>query len=472
LLGITALALLQLDRRAEAIPFLRRQIEITPQDQAARFNLATLLTGTGSADEAKALAFAHAGHPGLARLAGYFHQQDGELEAAGDAYRTALEAAPQDWESWNNLGNCLAASGDSAGAIAAFENAVNRSAYPSLPEVFLNLARALGTVGNRDARLRNAEEAARRFPEHPSIRIEHGLALIGLGRNEEAIAVLRSAAVEEAGFGEGHVELGLLYEHTNRLEDLDALLAATARTGAGPERDFISAWALRRQNRFEEAKLLADQVPDTINPVRTTQLRAEIADRLGDADEAFRQVTLMNQASAAASVPLGGQSYRALIEAQTAAMTSPPGPPLPHAGTDPIFVVGFPRSGTTLLDTLLGNLSELQVFEEHPMLAQLDSEFPDLAGSTDAALIERARARYFALAEEFEGAAVGRRIVDKHPLHMTRLPLIDRLFPSARVVMVERLYRSEGGGANLRRGLCQLYPRAEIAAAAGPRGAV
>lgn len=436
LLGLAALALLQLERRDEALPYLRRQVAAAPQDMAARFNLATVLTATGQGDEARPLAFDHQGHPGLARIAGYFHQQDGNLAEAVAAYRAGLERAPQDWESWNNLGNCLAALGDAEGAIAAFENAINRSPYPSLPEVFLNLARALGTVQNREARLTNAEEALRRFPDHPSVRIEHGLALIGSGRNDDAIAVLQAAAAEP-GFGEAHLELGLLYEHTNRIDDLDALIAAGEAAGPCAERDFLKAWSLRRHNAFAEARVLAEQVPDTINPVRTAQLRAEIADRLDEPDEAFRQFTLMNRASVAA-MPPAAVSYRAMIEAQTAAMTPPPGPPLAHDGPDPVFVVGFPRSGTTLLDTLLANLPELQVFEERPMLAQIDAEFPDLARSTDGALIAQARARYFALAAQMEGPAGGRRVVDKHPLHMARLPLIDRLFPAAHVVMVER----------------------------------
>jgi tetratricopeptide (TPR) repeat protein len=437
LLGLAALALLQLERREEALPYLRRQVAAAPEDKAARFNLTTVLTATGRGEEARPIAFAHEGHPGLARIAGYFHQQDGQPDLAAAAYRAGLERAPQDWESWNNLGNCLVALGDPQGAIAAFENAINRSPYPSLPEIFLNLAGALGTVQNREARLRNAEEAARRFPDHPGLRIEHGLALIGAGRNDDAIAVLQAAAADETGFGEAHLELGLLYEHTNRLDDLDALIAAGEAQGPCAERDFLAAWSLRRRNRFAEARVLADQVPPTINPVRTAQLRAEIADRLDEPDEAFRQFTLMNQASVAAAQP-PSISYRTMVESQTAAMAPPPGAPVQHNGSDPVFVVGFPRSGTTLLDTLLANLPELQVFEERPMLAQIDAEFPGLSGSTDPALITRARARYFVLAEQQEGPANARRIVDKHPLHMARLPLIDRLFPSAKVVMVER----------------------------------
>ena len=437
LLGLAALAALQMGKQVEAADYLTRQLAETPEDRAARFNLATTLAGLGQREAAMELARDYAGHAKLARLAGFLNQQRGDEAAAIAAYREAVALAPEDWESWNNLGNSCAAAGDTEAAIEAIENAINRGPV-DVPEPFLNLCQALGTVENREARLRTAEEAARRFPLHPSVQIEHGLALVGSARNDAAIGVLYAAAMHEPNFGEAHVELGLLYEHTNRLEALAALIAKAGPEPGNQGLEFLTAWNLRRQDRFAEARILAAGISDVINPVRVAQLRAEIADRLGEPDEAFRQFTLMNQASAAASRPLSDQSYRAMITAQTSAMSSPPGPPLPQAGPAPIFVVGFPRSGTTLLDTLLSALPELQVFEEMPLLAQVEAEFPGLAASTDTAIIAAARTRYYALAESFEGPAAGRRIVDKHPLHMTKLPLIDRLFPAAQVVLVER----------------------------------
>lgn len=438
LLGLAALSALRLGQPELGVEYLRRQLAIVPADRAARYNLATTLAGLGKAGEAAELAADYAGHAKLARLAGYLAQQHGQLDAAIPAYHEALQLAPEDWESWNNLGNCYSQSGDVTGAISAFEQAINRAPGQGLPELFLNLSQALGTVSNREARLRTAAEAARRYPRHPSVQIEHGLALIGAGRNAEAIAVLEAAAKAETGFGEAHLELGLIYEHANQLEALDGLIEAGERMAATPAWNFLKAWSLRRSGHFEAAALLAAAVPDIINPVRTAQLRAETADRLGDADEAFRQFTAMNQASALATRASSPLSYRAVIEAQTAAMMPPPGPPIAEDETAPIFVVGFPRSGTTLLDTLLSALPELQVFEELPLLAGVEVEFPGLASSTDAALIVAARAHYRMLAAEAEGPAAGRRIVDKHPLHMTKLPLIGRLFPSAQIVLVER----------------------------------
>ncbi len=440
LLGLTALALLQLDRKLEAIPFLRRQLAAAPQDKAARFNLATALTATGSPDEAQRLVADHGSHPGLARLSGYFLQQSGDLAGAIAAYRASVTAAPQDWESWNNLGNCLAQTGDRSGAVEAFEKAINASPFPSLPEVFLNLSQALHPVAQREPRLRNAEEAARRFPDHQNIRIELGLAQAAAGRLDLAQESLALAVAAEDHFGEARLELGLLLENDNRLDELDAHIAECEALDPRPELAFLKAWSLRRRERFAEAEVEAARIPDTINPIRTAQVRAEIAERLGKSAEAFQQFERMNRASLEAHPRASGPNYRETIERQTAAMRSPLAPVARADGApqDPVFIVGSPRSGTTLLDTLLTALPELQVFEEQGMLVTVEAAFPELERETDPRRIELARRRYFEAATALEGKAGGRRIVDKSPLHMTHMPVINRLFPEAQIVLVER----------------------------------
>lgn len=309
-----------------------------------------------------------------------------------------------------------------------------------MPETFLNLTRALGDIENRDKRLHAAEEAARRFPDHHGVQIELGLAQAVSGLREAAEQNLRKAAAGERHFGEARLELGLLLESDNRLDELDAHVAECEALDPAPELALLKAWSLRRRERFAEAKMEADRIPDTINQLRNAQVRAEIADRLGDAPEAFHQFSLMNAASRAAHPRGDGPNYRETIERQTMAMAAPLPPVAPEPGSprDPVFIIGSPRSGTTLLDTLLTALPELQVFEEQPILATLVLEFPDLAGEADEAAILAARRRYHAIAAELQGAANGRRVVDKMPLHMARMPVINRLFPEASIVLVER----------------------------------
>jgi len=439
-LEIAALTALQSGNLPRAVEWLQRQLAVMPDNRAARFNLASALAGLGRSEEALALAADYAGQPRLARLAGYLLQQAGQTDDAIAAYRSALEAVPEDWESWNNLGNCLSETGDTPGAVTAFEQAINNAPGQGTAELFLNLLRALGLTTNQEQRLRTAEEASRRFPDHPGLPFELGVAQFAAGQLEAAEATLTRAARAETSFGRASMELGMLYETTNRLDELDAHVAWCAERGASPELAFLQAWSLRRRNRYAEAAVFAEQIPATINPARTAQLRAEIADRLGDVAGAFAQFELMNQASVASDPPAPGPTFRAVVEAQTAALAPPLPPRQRTAGDppDPVFIVGSPRSGTTLLDTLLRALPELQVIEEMPMLAMVEAEFPDLESATDPAQVEAARVRYFALADELEGPRQDRRIVDKMPLHLTHMPVIQRLFPDAAIILVER----------------------------------
>lgn len=439
-LGIAALAALRLGRRDEAEALLRRQLALMPGDRAVRGNLATLLVEAGRNAEALVLVQEHGGHHRLARLAGWLHQQAGDEAGAQAAYETAVAAEPRDYESWNNLGNLRAARGDKRGAAQALERAIALGA--SAPEIFLALCEALSGVEYRASRLRFAAEGLRRFPGHHQLEVEYGLALAADWRMDEAIEVLRAAVAREDHFGSAHVELGLLFENLTQLDELDTLITDAERRGFdAPEMDFLRAWSLRRRDRFEEAADFAARIPPSISPLRTAQLKGEIADRLGDADAAFEAFAAMNRASAEKATQPPGPTFREGIEAEIAALPELSAlPPAPGSSVDrdPAFVVGFPRSGTTLLDTLLGAFGELQVFEEQPMLGEVRDACRGLARLTDPQRLAEARAHYRDAAERHGGAAHGRRILDKHPLHMALVPEIHRLFPDADIILVER----------------------------------
>ncbi|WP_126173256.1 tetratricopeptide repeat-containing sulfotransferase family protein [Altericroceibacterium xinjiangense] len=441
LLALGGLCALQQGDDARAEDLLGRQIAVAPTDPAPRTNLAMLLTRQGRLEEALGVLEAHAdgsaGSPKARRLLAYLLQENGREAEAVPLYRQLTAEAPGDFELWNNLGNALRATGDTAGAIQAFQRAVHAGAAP---EVFLNLSELLTRQDSRHRRLQVMEAARRRFPGHRGIALEYGLALAAADSPEGAVDLLRPLADTEDELGEAHVELGLLYENLNRLDDLRALIESAERRGLeAPELDFLRAWLLRREERFAEAEVFAARVPETISVLRRAQLSAEIADRLGKTGEAFDHYRRMNREVVASRPAPDGPNYRQTIEQVTAEMVAPPPVELPDDDwRDPVFVVGFPRSGTTLLDTLLSGFPELRVFEEKPMLSETAAAFPGLSRSADPALIAAARTDYFMRAERHGPPLEGRWLVDKHPLHMAQMPLIQRLFPRAPIVMIER----------------------------------
>ena len=118
---------------------------------------------------------------------------------------------------------------------------------------------------------------------------------------------------------------------------------------------------------------------------------------------------------------------------------------LPKAPTERhIFLVGFPRSGTTLLERVLSSSDEVASLEEKDTLSDAVREFMDKPGSLDRLRrasdwdLEPFRKQYWRRVEAFTGEVAGRALIDKLPLNTMKLPLIARLFPGARVLFALR----------------------------------
>lgn len=108
--------------------------------------------------------------------------------------------------------------------------------------------------------------------------------------------------------------------------------------------------------------------------------------------------------------------------------------------SSPAFLLGFPRSGTTLLDTMLMAHPDVEVLEEEPTLqspGELLSTCDDLPRAPSD-LIAAARDSYFkGVGTKFE-MGTKKLIVDKNPLYTIALPMIRRIFPDAKIILALR----------------------------------
>lgn len=112
---------------------------------------------------------------------------------------------------------------------------------------------------------------------------------------------------------------------------------------------------------------------------------------------------------------------------------------------DPVFVVGFPRSGTTLLEQILDARDGLVSFDEQPYLPktllalqQAGIDYPAGLDALDADVRQRLRDYYFTQTEARVPMPGNRRLVDKNPLNWARLPLIRAVFPQSRIILALR----------------------------------
>jgi len=117
----------------------------------------------------------------------------------------------------------------------------------------------------------------------------------------------------------------------------------------------------------------------------------------------------------------------------------------PGSRQSPVFVVGFPRSGTTLLEQMLDAHPDFRSMDErayiHDLIESMQlvgQRYPaDLANLTQEDA-DQLRGVYRRLVGEVLPDLGGRRLVDKNPLNMLCLPMIMRLFPQARIILCLR----------------------------------
>lgn len=123
----------------------------------------------------------------------------------------------------------------------------------------------------------------------------------------------------------------------------------------------------------------------------------------------------------------------------TPARPMPRGPARGHA-----FLMGFPRSGTTLLEQVIATHPDMEALGERPVMIDAWTEFLSRAGGmirlADAVsdLLEPFRDAYWRRVEEFGVKAAGKVFVDKHPFNTIRLPLLTKVFPDAKVIFAIR----------------------------------
>jgi hypothetical protein len=241
-------------------------------------------------------------------------------------------------------------------------------------------------------------------------------------------------------------ELGLLLDRSNQVEGLRRLLAAAGKAGIAPEAlGYLEASMALREGRPEEAKRLLLHDRQNIDDAQWYRMKTRIADALDDPDEAFAAAEEMNRV-----VPgydewrRRAANYREQIRAIAEGMTPQWASRIQPIKSDddvraPAFLVGFPRSGTTLLDTFLMGHPQTCVVEEGKMLeraAKVVSDSPHDDWPRD--VLMAARKAYIDDLSDHVPPDFNGLVVDKHPLNMLRLAIIHALFPGAKVIFAQR----------------------------------
>jgi len=357
LLGVIAL---QVGKAAAAIELLEWAVRLQPQAAAFHGNLASAYDAVGRFEDAVAT-YRRAvqidpnyvdGHYNLATIL----QHRGRHEEAIEGFKLVLQLDPGYVNAYHNLGICLAELDRHEEAIECFRRALELA--PDHAAAQANVGNALATVGKFD-------EAAECFRRALQLEPDEVAAISGLAAH---------------------------YEADNRLQEAEQLVErGLALAPNQVQLNLVAAKCERRRGELDKARRRLERLrTGNLSPRHSKGVLFELGriyDRLKLCDEAFACFAEANRLGMQldAKHVEEGRRYLEKVQLMRKAFTAEwvaawtPAPPLDNART-PAFLVGFPRSGTTLLDQILDCHPAIHTLEEKPLAHAVNLAVGEMGG--------------------------------------------------------------------------------------------
>jgi tetratricopeptide (TPR) repeat protein len=389
----------------------------------------------------------------------------GRALAANDIAGAAAiaEAALARGHSDPTLLNLAAWRREEAGDFAAAHNLL-RQALAMVPGDVLILG-AIGAVLRKEGRLEEAleilDQVVTAEPRHPAAWLERGYTLDALRLDAAAGDSYRRALSLDPNLAPALGKLADAAAKRGETAEGEALAArALAIDAAEPAANCglatIEIEAKEGQKAERRLRALLQPTLRGDDRTRALTLLGDALDRQDRTAEAFAAYAEAQENFRSVYAPLltpsaERPSHRRFIEniidqvrATPPMAASAQTPAVPGAAARHVFLLGYPRSGTTLVENVLASSSDVIALEERDTFADSDGilvandgTMPDL-DTLEPALAGDLRAGYWARVRTMAGDVSGKTFVDMNPFNGIKLPVIARLFPDARILIMRR----------------------------------
>ena len=389
----------------------------------AAYETATTLAKAGKLAEAIALCQEildkHPDHADARGTIGVLHWREKRYAEAYPHLKWLAEAQPKNVQAWLYFGDCLLGLTQMDAAVLAFKRAVE--AEPTNFMAQFHLGRASSLAGDNEAALEAARRAEKLKPN--SVELQHLLSAIflSMGSFDKARAALEQAL-------ECNPNYVAAYEDLSRLR---------------PDQAQAEQLVTRLQDKLKEV----DHAPDDEAAMHFAL--GNLQDRLQDYDAAFAAYSQGN-ALDRQQFPFEREPFAKQFEETKLGFTGEVFDALKEAGSDdrsPVFIVGMPRSGTTLVEQIIGShpgvhaggeLVRMQFIAQSLMQQSgSDIHYPrDVAAMDPQALVQLGSDYLNSLKSGAPQDCA--RITDKLPLNFLNVGLITVLLPNAKIVHCRR----------------------------------
>ena len=443
---------LQKGRFGDAAELIGKAVEFRPDYLDALANLGNVMQALGRYDEAvarygQALELQPNSAATTANLANAL-LQSGQTLAAIENYEAALAIEPGLVDARRSLADALLSQGRPSEALRQITLAAGSE--PEAPEMLVSMGNILQELGRSDDAIACFERVLAALPDFTPVYCNIGNVLRQLGRLSEAIEFYEKALRLDPNYVEGYYDLGVVW---NELGDQEKALTSFRRAIA-LDRHFTKAWhAIASQSRSnlndEDVQTMQQALRSSAEYSPEQRMHLEYAlgkvqENDGNYDVAIEHYHTANGIRRDAVDYSVERDEAALFDNLKATFNSDFLARWSQAGvadTTPIFIIGMPRSGTTLAEQIIASHSSVFGGGELLTLPRVITErFPMQDGVDYTAALETASVsdfefvanRYIASIRELDGKA--RHITDKLPTNFLNLGLIKILFPNARVI--------------------------------------
>ena len=435
-------------RPDQAVASYCQAISIKPDFAMAHMNLGDTLLALGRLDEAarsyrRVLQFRPDSVEAHNNL-GNALRDSGRLEEAAASYRRAVAIGPDYAKLHNNLGNALLDLGRIEEAVASYSHAL---------ELEPDFAKAHSNLGSAFRELAKLDEAEASYRRALAIRADSSEILTNLGvvqrlqgRADEAEASLRRALSIDPGAAPTITSLAELYADRGQFAEAENLYKEAYAGHPESAQAWAGLAALRKMTSddsawIKEAQRIAQRPLRPRDEAHLRYAMGKFFDDVQDYEQAFVSYRRANEIAKAYSPPHDRQHLARTFEFTTrlydrewldrAKVTS-------NSSSRPIFIVGMPRSGTSLAEQILashpavfgaGELSFWKTASLQVGSAALESGF-------DGSVLAKLADEYLQLLTRLSLDAS--RVVDKMPANFAHLGMIHAALPNARFIHMRR----------------------------------
>jgi tetratricopeptide (TPR) repeat protein len=379
-------------------------------------------------------------------------------EEAISRYRDALAAEPRYAAACNNLGAALMKDRRLEEALIEFRRAL--TLRPDFGEARLNLGGTLNLLKRHEEAAAAFRQALARQPDRPEAHLGLGRALQGLDCHREAIEHYREAIRLRPRLGEAHAALGLALQEVGEAREAGERFETALRLEPRRPAHYFNLAGLGRITPDDGriAVMLALAEDASLSTEEQSALHFALGKALADAgDEARAFEHLMRGNALHRSLLSYNEANRLELLRRIEDVFTPDlvrrGLKTGGAGPAPVFIVGMPRSGSTLIEQILAAhplvfaAGELEAFRDAERAVGRSARFPDNVPTLSEADLGRIARSYLERV-----AALSRRrlvdagtperrisrITDKMPANFRYAGLIRMALPQARIIHTVR----------------------------------